>query len=216
LALAIGERIATRKGGTVLLFSLEMSAEAIMRRRLAAESGVFLSRIRAGDIADGQWGLLLDASNRLADRPFRVIDAPRYRYVERLVAMAETVAMEKDLSVIIIDHIQEIKSIKKTQNRNLELGEIARSIKYLGRDLNVPTVVLSQLSRTTEGRTSPHPRLSDMRDSGELEQIADGVIGVYRATKETEVLELGGLKGRDTGTWKTNLRFDRFTQRISE
>jgi replicative DNA helicase len=177
---------------------------------------VFLSRLRTGDIEDSQWSFLVEAANALSDNNLIIIDRPRYKKIENLVALTESLAMESPLSLIIIDHIQRMRTQKKFQSRHLELSYISEELSSLAKDCNVPLLILCQLNREVEKRNDKHPRLYDMKESGDLEANADVVIGLYRANKESELLAVEALKGRDTGTWKTCLTFDRKTQKITD
>lgn len=218
LACNIAEYMAHHESRTVLFFSLEMSGAAITRRRLAARSGVYLSRIRSGDIEDSQWRDLIEGADYCQRGAIMMVSKSKYRQIENLCSLAESIAVDHKITAIFIDHIQKTYSSKKFQNRNLELGHVSSRLVDLGKDLNVPMIILSQLSRAPENRPEHNrmPQLQDMRDSGELEQDADVVMGVYRQTRESHILEIGCLKGRDVGTWKIDLKFDRFTQRIME
>ena len=109
-----------------------------------------------------------------------------------------------------------MRSKKKFQNRHLELSHISEEISSLAKDLNIPILILCQLSRDVEKRKDQRPQLSDMKESGDLEQNADNVWGLYREGKEVEFAYVEGLKGRDIGTWSTCLKFDRFIQKFSD
>ncbi|MCF8082888.1 MAG: AAA family ATPase [Deltaproteobacteria bacterium] len=202
----------------ILFFSLEMSAEAVIRRMLASESGVYLSRIRSGNLAEYQSPLLIKAMNVLADINLTILGHPKYKKIEHLTAVAEKAEGEHDgLGAIFVDHIQLMSSMGKFQNRHLEISHISNELKSMAKALNVPVVVLCQLSREVEKQPGmkKKPRLEHLKESGDLEQDADVVIGLYREDHESEIMELGGLKGRDVGTWKSEVCFDRFTQKIS-
>ena len=214
LALSIAENIAKLDRGVVLFFSLEMGDRQITRRRLAAKSNVFLSRIRHGNVEDGQWDQLLKAANQLASSNMLIVDKPKYKTIENLLALSESIAIEQKVSCVFVDHIQLIRSRQKFNSRHLEISFISNSLKDLSKDLNIPVIGLCQLNREVEKRTNKRPQLYDLKESGDLEQDADIVIGIYREDREATIMELGGLKGRDVGTWKAELDFDRFTQRI--
>ena len=218
LALNIADNVASTGEGLVLFFSLEMGAEALVRRTLAAESKVFLSRIRAGDFEKGQLDHLLNAVNRLYARDIYVLDHPKWKTVEMMVAMAEKICGEKKVAAIFVDHIQLMKSSQHFNNRHLEVSYISNELKSMSKALEVPVVALSQLSRKIEERTPPlnKPQLSDMKESGDLEQDADVVIAVHREDREAVEMRLAGLKGRDTGTWLGKVHFERFTQKITD
>jgi replicative DNA helicase len=218
LALNIADNMASSGNGLVLFFSLEMGSEALSRRMLAAESKVCLSRIRAGDFETGQLDHVLNAANRLYDREIYVLDHPKWKTVEMMVAMAEKIAGEKKLAAIFVDHVQLMNSSRKFNNRHLEVSHISNELKSMSKALEVPVIALSQLSRKIEERKPPlnKPQLSDMKESGDLEQDADQVIAVHREDREAVEMLLAGLKGRDTGTWLGKVHFERFTQKITD
>jgi replicative DNA helicase len=213
LSLNMAENMAMSDKGMVVFYSLEMGDTQIMRRRLSAVSSVALTSIRKGNIADSQWPFLIEASNKLADSRMIVVDKPKYKAVENLVSLTHTIAMEHQIGCVYVDHIQLMRSIKAFQSRHLEISHISNELKSLAKDLAIPVIVLSQLNREVEKRRDKHPVLSDLKESGDLEQDADNVIGLYREDPQNERMELGGLKGRDTGTWVSALIFDRFTQK---
>jgi replicative DNA helicase len=215
LSLNIAEYVSKHEPGLVLFFSLESSSKALMRRLVAAHSTVYLTRIRKAELDDSQWPFLMEAFNELsANQNLRIISHPRFKQVERLLSKAETLAIQRPLSLIVIDHIQRMSTGARKQNRHLELSYISELLTSLSQTLNIPMIVLSQLKRGVESRKDPRPELSDMRESGDLEQNADQVWSIYRKDKEAELAEIECLKGRDTGTWKTCLRFDRNIQRF--
>jgi len=218
LALNIADNMASAGEGLALFFSLEMGSEALARRTLAAESKVFLSRIRAGDFETGQLNHLLNAVGRLYDRDIYVLDHPKWKTIEMMVAMAEKISGEKKVAAIFVDHIQLMRSSLRFNNRHLEVSHISNELKSMSKVLEVPVIALSQLSRKIEDRIPPlnKPQLSDMKESGDLEQDADIVIAVHREDREAVEMHLAGLKGRDTGTWRGKLHFNRFTQKITD
>ena len=218
LALNIAGFVSSKYRGKVIFFSLESGDVALTRRRLSAQSSVFLSRIRRGEIKDSQWEDLIKAANILSENNLIIIDRARYKTIENLVAMSETLAMESPLSLIVIDHLQRMRCRKWFQNRHLEISFISEQISSLANELNIPILVLSQLSRKVEDRVKrdQRPRLSDMKESGDLEANADVVWGLYRETKESEIAYLDQLKGRDSGSWCSFLKFDRFIQKFSD
>lgn len=215
LSLNIAEYVSKHEPGLVLFFSLESSGKALMRRLVAAHSTVYLTRIRKAELDDSQWPFLVEALNELsANNNLRIISHPRFKQVERLIAKAETMALVRPISLIVIDHIQRMSTGVRKQNRHLELSYISELLTSLSQTLKVPMLVLSQLNRAVESRKDSRPQLADMRESGDLEQNADQVWSIYRKDKEDELAEIECLKGRDTGTWKTCLRFDRNIQRF--
>jgi replicative DNA helicase len=214
LAIAMAENMSKLNRGKVLFFSLEMGDRQIMRRMLASESNVFLSRIRHGNIQDGQWDALIQSGNELKDVDMMILDSSKYKNIETLVSKTESVAIDDKISCVFVDHVQLMRGKQKFGSRHLEISYISDLLKSLAKDLDIPVVGLCQLNRGVEKRTNKRPQLEDMKESGDLEQDADNVIGIYRENKESEVMELGGLKGRDVGTWQCEVTFDRYTQRI--
>lgn len=216
LALNISENVAQSNQGKVVFFTLESNVNALTRRRYAAHSKVFLTRLRTGNLDDGHWRDLIESASHLSKSNMIIVDKPRYKKVENLVALTESLSMESPLSLVVIDHIQRMRSHKKFNNRHLELSYISEELSTLAHECNVPILVLSQLNRAVENRRDQRPRLFDMKESGDLEQNADTVIGLYREDQESEFMEIDCLKGRDTGTWKTYLSFDRYSQKITD
>lgn len=215
LALVIAEHMATIGQGAILFFSLEMSKQAITYRRLSALSGVYLSRIRKSAFEPGQWDHITRATALVSERPLYVIDKSKYKTVEHLVSMAETFALEQPIGCIFIDHIQYMASTGRYSSRHHEISAVSKAIRAMAKDLNVPVIVLSQLNRDP-AKTNSAPELHMMKESGDLEQDADLVIGIHRETKEDPVMLLAGLKGRDVGTWRSKVHFERFTQQITD
>jgi replicative DNA helicase len=213
---ALALNIAENVGGRVLFFSLESNAEAITRRRLATKSKIFLWRIRTAQLEDGQYPRLIDAAREVSESQVIVLEKPTFKVIENLTAQAESIAMDGPISLIVVDHIQRMRSRKKFQNRHLELSWISEELSTLAKNLNVPILILCQLSREAEkrGPRDQCPKLSDMKESGDLEANADQVWGLWRKDKESEDARLECLKGRDTGTWVSWLRFDRLIQQF--
>ncbi|MDY6857562.1 MAG: DnaB-like helicase C-terminal domain-containing protein, partial [Thermodesulfobacteriota bacterium] len=214
LSLTMADSMATK--GSVLYFSLDMGALAIFRRRLAAHTGILHYKIRAGDIDDSRWDKLMTGLEAIGDEKFIFRDAARYKRVENLVACAEMVALEHNITAVYVDHIQLMSTNKKTNSVNESISYISNELKSLAKNLNVPIFVLSQLNRSVENRTNKRPMLHDLRDSGALEQDANIVIGLYRNDKKSQDLEIAALKGQDTGTWEEILHYDLYTQKITD
>lgn len=216
LGLGIGGNMALANQGLVLFFSLEMGDEQITRRRLSAESEIHLSHIRAGYIQESQWPNLIEAVDKVSENNILVIDRAKYKTFENLIPIAETLAHEHKIACIFVDHIQLMNSRKNFNNRHLEISYISNGLKSLAKDLNIPLIVLCQLRRDVESRRNKRPQLSDMKESGDLEQDADIVIGIYREEKDSDIMEIAGIKGRDVGTWQDKLLFNRFIQKIDD
>lgn len=216
LAINIAENMALANQGMVVFFSLETGDEQITRRRLSAKSKIHLSHIRAGHIQESQWPDLIKAADKVSENGILVIDGTKYKTIENLVAMAETLSLEHKIASVFVDHIQLMNSRKTFNNRHLEISYISNTLKSLAKDLDIPVITLCQLRRDVESRKNKRPQLADMKESGDLEQDADIVIGLFREEKHSNVMEIAGLKGRDVGTWEAKLYFDERIQKICD
>ena len=162
------------------IFSLEMSAEQIGNRLLSAEAGVDSHRLRLGVLSESEERRVLDGIGVLSELPIYMDDTPIQGTVE-IRGKARRLQAERGLDLVIVDYMQLMgDSNRRSDNRTTELGDISRSLKALARDLNVPVLALSQLSRAPEHRPSHRPILSDLRESGSIEQDADVVAFIYR------------------------------------
>lgn len=172
--------VATIEQKAVLFFSLEMSKEQLVDRMLADASGVDAWNIRTGNLSDDDFAKLSDAMGEMAEAPIYIDDKPGLSVLE-MRTKARRVAHEHELGLIIVDYLQLMQgSGKHDGNRVQEVSEISRGLKLVARELNVPVIALSQLSRSVESRTPPIPQLSDLRESGSIEQDADIVSFIYR------------------------------------
>jgi len=173
--------IKTTNGGIVGFFSLEMSSEQLATRILAEQAEVSSSDIRRGRIHDSQFSKLVDVSNMMSKIPLYIDDTGGIS-VAQLAARARRLKRQKGLDFLIVDYLQLLTGSSKasSQNRVQELTEITTTLKALAKELEVPIVALSQLSRQVESRDDKHPQLSDLRESGSIEQDADVVLFVYR------------------------------------
>ena len=180
-ALNLAHNVAVGAGQSVLVFSLEMSKEQLVDRMLADEAGVDAWNIRTGNLSDDDFEKLSHAMGVLAEAPIFIDDTPGLSVLE-LRTKARRAAHEKPLGLIVIDYLQLMSGSSKSfgDNRVQEISEISRGLKLVARELNVPVIALSQLSRSVESRTPPHPQLSDLRESGSIEQDADIVMFLYR------------------------------------
>ena len=171
----------TDDGGIVGFFSLEMSAEQLATRILAEQSGISSSDIRRGNIHESQFSHLVDTSNVMASIPLYIDDTGGLS-VSQLAARARRLKRQKGMDLLVIDYLQLLSgsSKKGNENRVQELTEITTTLKALAKELAVPIIALSQLSRQVESRDDKHPQLSDLRESGSIEQDADVVLFVYR------------------------------------
>jgi replicative DNA helicase len=181
LALNIGVNAAMR-GAAVAVFSLEMGAEQLVQRVLCAEARINMQDVRTGYVKDSDWYAIHTAMGKLANLEFYVDDTPSISILE-LRAKARRQLRDKDKGLIIVDYLQLMQPQgRRTENRQTEIAEISRGLKILGKELGVPILALSQLSRAVEQRQGKRPQLSDLRESGAIEQDADVVMFIDRNT----------------------------------
>lgn len=172
--------VATLAKQPVLFFSLEMSKEQLVDRMLSDASGVDSWNIRTGNLSDDDFAKLSEAMGEMAEAPIYIDDTPGLGVLE-MRTKARRQSHESQLGLIIVDYLQLMQSTNKYQgNRVQEVSEISRGLKLIARELNVPVIALSQLSRSVESRTPPVPQLADLRESGSIEQDADIVSFIYR------------------------------------
>jgi replicative DNA helicase len=179
LVLNIAQHVGTKTARTVGIFSLEMSKEQLFLRLLTAEARIDAHRLRRGFLGERDWGRLSQAIGTLSEAKIFIDDTPSIGVLE-MRAKCRRLAAEHSLDLVIVDYIQLMQGRGRFENRTLELASISRSMKGLAKELNVPVVVLSQLSRAPESRSDHRPQLSDLRESGALEQDADVVVFIYR------------------------------------
>ena len=177
-ALSIGQHAALREGKAVAVFSLEMSAVQLVTRMICSEARVDMSRIRAGQLSDRDFQRIADTSGRMSEAQMYIDDSSALSVTE-LRSRARKLKAEHDLGLVIIDYLQ-LMSGGSTENRQQEISNISRGLKSLARELNIPVLALSQLSRAVESRPNKRPMLSDLRESGAVEQDADLVMFIYR------------------------------------
>ena len=172
--------VATIEKNPVLFFSLEMSKEQLVDRMLADASGVDSWNIRTGNLSDEDFAKLSEAMGEMAEAPIYIDDTPGLSVLE-MRTKARRIAHENQLGLIIVDYLQLMQANgNHNGNRVQEVSEISRGLKLIARELNVPLIALSQLSRSVESRTPPIPQLADLRESGSIEQDADIVSFIYR------------------------------------
>ncbi|MGE5358627.1 MAG: replicative DNA helicase [Bacteroidales bacterium] len=179
LALNIAQHVGTRAALTVGVFSLEMSKEQLFLRLLSGEAGIDGQRLRTGFLHTDDWDKLTQALAVLGDAHIFIDDTPGIGVLE-MRAKSRRLQGEHGLDLLVIDYIQLMQGRGRFDNRTQELGAISRSLKGLAKELNIPVIVLSQLSRAPESRSDHKPQLSDLRESGALEQDADVVMMIYR------------------------------------
>jgi len=180
-ALNIATHVALRQQKSVAFFSLEMSEEQLTQRILCAEAGVDSGRMQTGGLEDGDWDRMIKAGDRLSQAQLHIDDTASISIME-LRTKARRVKAEHGLDLIVIDYLQLMqgKSESRDGNRQQEISGISRSLKALARELKIPVIALSQLSRSVESRPVKKPLMSDLRESGSLEQDADLVMLLYR------------------------------------
>ena len=179
LVLNIAQHVGTKTNMTVGLFSLEMSKDQLFMRMLTAEARIDAHRLRGGFLGERDWGRLAHAIEALSLTKIFIDDSPSIGVLE-MRAKCRRLAAEHGLHLVIVDYIQLMQGRGRFENRTLELASISRSLKGLAKELGVPVVALSQLSRAPESRSDHRPQLSDLRESGALEQDADVVLFIYR------------------------------------
>ena len=207
----IASNAAIRAGVPVVIFNLEMSKEQVANRILCSEAMVDSNKIRTGKIEEEDWSKLAGALGPISDAPIYIDDTPGISIME-IRAKCRKLKLEKNIGLVIIDYLQLVSaSGKKNSSREQEISEISRSLKILAKELNVPVIALSQLSRAPEQRKDDHrPILSDLRESGAIEQDADIVMFLYRDDYYNENSEdkniaeviLAKHRGGSTGTVK--------------
>ena len=207
-AINIATHAAVQTNTPVVIFNLEMSKSQVANRILCSEAMVDSNKIRTGKIEDSEWMKLANASGRLADAPIYIDDTPGISIME-IRARCRKLKLEKNIGLIVIDYLQLIQgSGKRNASREQEISEISRSLKILAKELEVPVIALSQLSRGAEKRDDKRPMLSDLRESGAIEQDADMVMFLYRDDYYNENSEkkniaeviLAKHRGGSTGT----------------
>lgn len=223
-ALNLAVNVATRENKTVALFNLEMGAEQLIQRMIAAEGQISLSHLKNGSLQRNDWKKLDECLTRLSETKIFIDDTPGMTIAEIRAKCRRLASSEGDLGIIIIDYLQLISgSSRYAGNRQQEIAEISRSLKTLAMELNVPIVALAQLSRTVEGREDKRPILSDLRESGSIEQDADIVAFLYRDDYYTKKIEIDEwtsksefiiAKHRSGPTCTINLLFKRNIQKF--
>ena len=217
LALDIARHAAINEKVPVGVFSLEMSKQQLVERLIAAEANVDLWRLRTGQLSDegedNDFGKIGKALDRLSMAPIFIDDAASPNALQ-IRTMARRLQSEKGLGLLIIDYLQLMQGTRRIENRTQEVSEISRSLKNLARELNIPIIAVSQLSRAPEARTDQVPKLSDLRESGSIEQDADVVMFIYREDKvkkntdRKNIAEIHISKHRNGPTGKIELYFN--------
>jgi replicative DNA helicase len=229
LCLNIARNAAVNHNVPVVIFSLEMAKEQLAQRMLCAEAGVDGQRLRTGYLTESDWPKLSAALGRLSDAPVFIDDTPGISVME-MRGKARRIKAEHGLGLVVIDYMQLMQNLsRRHENRQQEISDISRSLKSLARELDVPVVALSQLSRAVESRQDKRPMLSDLRESGAIEQDADVVAFIYRddyynpESEKQNIAELIIAKQRNGPTGLVELyfhkelsRFDNLERQIYE
>jgi len=178
-ALNIALRAALRSEEPCAIFSLEMSMEQLMTRLIAVQSKVDLHAMRTGALEDEDWQKIYKAADEIGDASITIDDTPALTPLE-LQARCRRLKAEKGVGLVIVDYLQLMQSSRKNNSREQDISEISRSLKALAKELDVPVIALSQLNRKVEERTDKRPMMSDLRESGAIEQDADLIVFLYR------------------------------------
>ncbi|MEY3345150.1 MAG: replicative DNA helicase [Actinobacteria bacterium] len=179
LGLDIARNASIHNKATSVIFSLEMSRSEITMRMLSAEARVPLNSIRSGQLSDEDWARLARRMGEISEAPLFIDDSPNLSMME-IRAKARRLKQRHDLKLIIIDYLQLMTSGKRVENRQQEVSEFSRQLKLLAKELEIPVIAISQLNRSPEQRSDKRPMLSDLRESGSIEQDADVVILLHR------------------------------------
>ncbi len=212
LLLSIGLTAARRYHQRVAVFSLEMSSEQIVQRLVSQETGIDSQRLRLGEVHEDEWDLFIKATSELSDTLMFLDDTPSISALQ-LRTKARRLHAEHGLDLILVDYLQLMSGDMRSENRVQEISSISRGLKALARELNVPVLAASQLSRAVEQRADKRPVLSDLRESGSIEQDADVVMFIYRDdmydpdTERKHVTEILVSKHRNGPTGKVELYF---------
>lgn len=205
---AIALTAAMKHGKRVAIFNLEMSGEQLVQRMVAAETKIDSQRLRRGQLADHEWPIFMEAIGRLSETRIFIDDTPSIT-PNQLRTKCRRLYAEHGLDLVLIDYLQLMQAERTTNNRVMEISEISRGLKGLARELDVPVLAAAQLSRAVEQRQDKRPLLSDLRDSGSIEQDADIVMFIYRdeyyhpeTTERPNIAEVNVAKHRNgpTGT----------------
>ena len=210
-ALNIATNAALYANTPVVVFSLEMSKEQCANRILCAQAMVDSGKVSKGELDDEEWGKLAVASGELSESAGIFIDDTPGITVAEIRAKCRKLKLEKDIGLVVIDYLQLIQGSGKSNSREQEIAEISRSLKILAKEIDVPVIALSQLSRAPEARTDHRPMLQDLRESGSIEQDADIVMFIYRddyynpQSEKTNIAEIIIAKNRSGPVGTTEL-----------
>jgi replicative DNA helicase len=220
-AINIAQYVGTKGNKPTAIFSLEMSKEQLVRRMLCTQGLVDAQNVRIGNLQEEEWLNLIDAAGIIEQAPIFIDDTPGITIAE-MKAKCRKLKLEHGLDLIVIDYLQLMSGNGKTESRQQEISEISRGLKALAREMNAPVVALSQLSRACETRPNHRPMLSDLRESGAIEQDADIVMFLYRDEYYNQDVEVKGqaeliiAKQRNGQTGTVNLKWlGKYTKFVS-
>jgi replicative DNA helicase len=207
LALDIGVNVAMKSKTTVAIFSLEMSAEQLVQRMVCARARVNAHRLRTGYFQDEEWQRLATVSGQFDEAPLYIDDSTDLTCLA-MRAKCRRLKAEHGLGLIIVDYLQLMSSHKRSDSRQQEISEIARGLKNMARELKVPVIALSQLSREPEKRPDKRPMLSDLRESGSIEAEADLVALLFRPEyyNHKEITDTAAVAGKDGAAYNPDDR----------
>ena len=180
LALNIAQNVALKARKTVAIFSLEMSKEQLVQRMLCSEAEVDTHKLKTGNMQASDWEKLTTAMNHFADAPLFIDDKPGATVMEVRAKCRRLALEQKEIGLVVIDYLQLMEASGNKEDRTQQISGISRGLKSLARELNVPVIALSQLSRAVESRPDKRPMMSDLRESGAIEQDADIIMFIYR------------------------------------
>ena len=183
LAMNIAENVAKDEDGCVLVFSLEMSSESLTSRMLASMAGISQQSFRSANLTDRQWEKTIEKAKKLESMNIHIDDKPNISPMEiraKARRLAKKYRKDGGVKLVVVDYIQLMQMPGRTENRVNELSDISRALKYLAKEVSAPVIVLSQLNRLVEQRPNKRPRMSDLKDSGAIEQDADLIFMLYR------------------------------------
>ena len=213
LALNIAQNAAVLEKAVVAVFSLEMSKDQLVMRMLSSEARVDAHRFRTGYLTRDEWGRLAEAIGTLSEARLFIDDTPGISVLEMRAKLRRLVSEQKGLDLVVVDYLQLMSGSRRTESRQQEVSQISRELKALAKEFQVPIIALSQLSRAPEMRNPPKPMMSDLRESGSIEQDADVVAFIYREayynqqTEKDAIAEIIISKQRNGPTGTVALAF---------
>lgn len=225
-ALNVANQVSMRNDGCVAVFSLEMPSDSLIKRLMSCESQVLSDKLRSGHFTNDELNSLYEAGNRLSERKLFIDDTSSIRVSQIFSKCRKLKSEHGSLSLVVIDYLQLISGNGRTDSRQQEVSEISRNLKILAKEMECPVIALSQLSRKVEERTNHEPVLSDLRESGSIEQDADIVMFLYREDyykkpgeqdepSEVEVVDLSLAKHRNGAIGGVKLVFEKNISRFS-